>query len=122
MCDGLDPNPVPVMCSYCLRAREQTGPLVSSPIAAICQDCAQKALELFAEAPSSENYSATAPPWGHLSDRDVLARLPEIASAGAQVERHLQAWVGAARERNISWAKIGQALGMTRQSAWERFK
>lgn len=122
MPNGFDPTPVPVMCSYCLRPREQTGPLVSSPIAAICKDCAQSALQLFARAPARENYSPTTLPWNDLSDYELMARLPEIASAGSQVERHLQAWVDAARQRDISWAKIGQALGMTRQSAWERFK
>jgi ATP-dependent Clp protease ATP-binding subunit ClpX len=25
------------------------------------------------------------------------------------------------RERGVTWARIGEALGMTRQSAWERF-
>ena len=25
-------------------------------------------------------------------------------------------------DRNISWARIGEAMGITRQSAWERFK
>ena len=25
------------------------------------------------------------------------------------------------RDRSVTWARIGEALGMTRQSAWERF-
>jgi ATP-dependent Clp protease ATP-binding subunit ClpX len=25
------------------------------------------------------------------------------------------------RKREVSWAKIGEALGMSRQAAWERF-
>ena len=28
---------------------------------------------------------------------------------------------GRNRERNVSWAKIGEALGVSRQAAWERF-
>lgn len=76
-------------------------------------------MTLFAENPHDENVVL---PWDRLTDRELLARLPEIASAGDQVERHLHTWVTAARDRNISWAKIGQTLGMTRQSAWERFK
>ena len=54
--------------------------------------------------------------------RSLLARLPQVAQARDQVEAHLQRWVGAARERGISWASIGSALGMSRQSAWERFR
>ena len=47
--------------------------------------------------------------------------IAEVAKAGGQVEDHLAAWVHVARERGISWAKVGDALGITRQSAWERF-
>lgn len=60
-------------------------------------------------------------PWARMDDDALLARLPEVAAAGTQVEEHLRAWVTAARERGISWAKIGDSLNMTRQSAWERF-
>jgi len=111
------------MCSYCLRVRSETGPLVASPLAAICRACADRAQELFASAPPSETGPETLPtPWHKLTDEALLERLPEAAAAGVQVESHLAMWVGAARERGISWNRIGDALGMTRQSAWERFK
>jgi hypothetical protein len=38
-----------------------------------------------------------------------------------QVDDDLRAWVAEARRRELSWDKIGAALGMKRQSAWERF-
>jgi hypothetical protein len=44
-----------------------------------------------------------------------------MAAAGAQVESNLSRWVLKARELGATWAAIGLALGMTRQSAWERF-
>lgn len=56
-----------------------------------------------------------------MNDAQLLDHLPEIAAVGGQVEIRLGAWVNIARDRNISWAKIGNSLGMTRQSAWERF-
>jgi hypothetical protein len=37
------------------------------------------------------------------------------------VEQHLTGWVRRARALGATWARIGEALGMTRQSAWERF-
>jgi hypothetical protein len=37
------------------------------------------------------------------------------------VEAALEQWVTEARRREASWARIGAALGMTRQAAWERF-
>lgn len=111
-----------VFCSYCLRPRSETGRLVASPLAAICRDCVENALQLFdSVGPDVADLDGPEAPWSRLSDEDLLARLPEVARAGHQVEIHLGTWVGAARERGISWARIGNALGMTRQSAWERF-
>jgi hypothetical protein len=57
-----------------------------------------------------------------MTDEALLAHLPEISAVAAQVEDRLCAWVRTARRRSISWARIGAALGMTRQSAWERFR
>lgn len=115
--------PSDVFCSHCLRARPETGPLVASPLSAICRDCARAALDLLDSTAGTE--AAKLPgrtlPWANLTDEELLSRLPDVADAGVQVEQHLRTWVTAARERKLSWARIGEALGMTRQSAWERF-
>lgn len=44
-----------------------------------------------------------------------------MTAAGAQVESNLSQWVQKARELGATWAVVGESLGMTRQSAWERF-
>ncbi|PZR84447.1 MAG: hypothetical protein DI537_33035, partial [Stutzerimonas stutzeri] len=47
-----------------------------------------------------------------------------LAPVNATVEAHrshLQAIVDNLRERETSWAAIGGQLGISRQSAWERF-
>jgi hypothetical protein len=58
----------------------------------------------------------------------ALARLPEVTPldalrANAELVNRLTAerWVAmrAAREQGASWEQIGQALGVSRQSAWE---
>jgi hypothetical protein len=60
--------------------------------------------------------------WEEDLDLDkVLASLPRMAAAGAQVEANLSRFVLRARALGATWAAIGAALGMTRQSAWERF-
>ena len=56
-----------------------------------------------------------------MTDAEMLARLPLIAATAGQVDRYLRAWVGRIRERHISYAEIGKALGVSRQAAWERF-
>ncbi len=52
---------------------------------------------------------------------DALASLPRMAAAGAQVESNLAQWVRKARALGATWAVIGASLGMTHQSARERF-
>ena len=36
-------------------------------------------------------------------------------------ESAVAAHVAVLRERNVSWARIGAALGVSKQAAWERF-
>jgi hypothetical protein len=61
-------------------------------------------------------------PWQQINDVGaILETLPRIARTGALVEETLTGWVRRARELGATWARIGGALGMTRQSAWARF-
>jgi len=60
-------------------------------------------------------------PWDSMSDAEVLATLPMILSSAEQNATFAQEWVCLLRERGVSWAQIGQALGVTRQAAWARF-
>lgn len=110
------------LCSYCLKPREKVGLLVRSPLAAICRDCAQRALTLIDEQPASAAHPPLPSLLQEMSNEEILDRLPEVADAQVQVEEHLTEWVSVARKRKISWDRIGKSLGMTRQSAWERFK
>lgn len=108
----------PMMCSFCARSASSSRRLVAGPGVAICQDCAMSSVQLFS---STDNATAEAP-WARMTDDELLGHLPEISAVAAQVEERLCVWVETARHRRISWARIGTALGMTRQSAWERFR
>jgi hypothetical protein len=44
-----------------------------------------------------------------------------VAAGHSQVETVLTRSVRRARELGATWARIGEAFGMTRQSAWEQF-
>lgn len=112
------------MCSHCLLPRVAVGPLLHSPLATICRGCATLAVEKFdAEGVTgSDDPRRLAPQWEGIDDETLLRRIADIAGARDGVEKHLADWVDRARERGISWARIGECLGMTRQSAWERFE
>jgi len=52
---------------------------------------------------------------------DPLLLLVTLADGAAKIEDKIQALVTYCRGAGKSWTQIGQALGMTKQSAWERF-
>jgi hypothetical protein len=59
--------------------------------------------------------------WDNLAEDDLLDEMVRIHASHAQIDRTVAAVVQKLRLRDVSWARIGEALGMTRQSAWERF-
>lgn len=60
-------------------------------------------------------------PWDRMNDAELLAVLPQILASAEQNVAFAHEWVDMLRERHVSWAEIGRALGVTRQAAWERF-
>ncbi len=109
-------------CSFCQKLAPEVGKLIAGPGIYICDQCVRTCVEILEQAPPSpEEGEVQLPSWHSMTDAEVLSRLPRIASVATQVEGGLQRWVGEARRRGSSWASIGESLGMSRQSAWERF-
>jgi hypothetical protein len=108
-----------IACSFCRKSKDQVGKLIAGPGVYICNECVGLCDEILRSGMSNPQNLAA---WEMTSDvGDVLATLPKVAAAGAQVEENLTGWVSRARQLGATWATIGEALGMTRQSAWERF-
>jgi hypothetical protein len=106
-------------CSFCLKPHHEVAKLVAGPGVYICDECVDLCGRIITSPPS---LPAGLTSWDEGLDLDgVLASLPRMAAAGAQVERNLSRFVKRARALGATWAVIGTALGMTRQSAWERF-
>lgn len=105
-------------CSFCGKPEHEIARLVAGPGVFICNECVALCAEIMDGAPEG---TPEVPYWETMSDADLLAHLPRVASVATQVEDNLRIWVQRARDRGISWARIGQSLGMARQSAWERF-
>lgn len=111
--------PAAIICSFCLRPTSEVNKMVAGHGVFICDACVSICVGLMdVKSPSSPGFSG----WeDQLTDDALLAALPQIAAAGAQVDRQLAKFVAQARSRGITWTRIGGALSMTRQSAWERF-
>jgi len=59
--------------------------------------------------------------WDAMTDEQFLEPLKPSAATVDAVRAVLQNQVDALRKREVSWAAIGDALGISRQAAWECF-
>ncbi|MGD0082151.1 MAG: ClpX C4-type zinc finger protein [Acidimicrobiales bacterium] len=115
----IDNEAVIAVCSFCLRPNTEVKTLIAGPGVFICSDCVAACGQVIEGKPKSVPRVA---PWEQETTlEDILINLPRIAAAGAQVEQNLVKWVRKARSTGATWARVGEALGITRQSAWERF-
>jgi hypothetical protein len=107
-------------CSFCGKPHTEVERLVGGPGVHICNECvglAEAIIDEYRDRPAKLRL----PVWGSLTDEQMLDHVPRIAAVAAQVETNLRFWVQELRRRGVTWARIGEALGITRQSAWERF-
>jgi ATP-dependent protease Clp ATPase subunit len=106
-------------CSFCLKPNTEVRALVAGPAVFVCDGCVDLCTQIIADIPDR---SPRLLPWELTDSLDAaLANLPNVALAQAQVEQSLLGWVRRARVLGATWAQVGDALGITRQSAWERF-
>lgn len=111
-------------CSFCGKSQHDVEKLVAGPAVFICNECVAKcnafmALPVDAPRPDTEIRSIqeleTLPTERLLHWLKVEAALYEHTATG------LGRTVEVLRKRKISWAAIGEALGISRQAAWDRF-
>lgn len=109
-----------IWCSFCRKPNTEVDKLVGGPGVQICNECVALAatiVEEYRDRPAEVRL----PVWGPMTDREILDHIPRMAVVARQVESDLRSWVQELRVRGVTWSRIGEALGVTRQSAWERF-
>lgn len=106
-------------CSFCGRGHREVAKLVGGPGVFICAACVGLCNDILAGT-AADDVTAW-PGWQSMSDEDLLASLPGTLASVERVRAGLQARIDELRRREVSWARIGEALGMSRQAAWERF-
>ena len=110
----------PLHCSFCLKSQHEVEKLIAGPGSIfICDGCVGLCNEYVAgrtpKIDQAQFRIENIP-----SDR-LLARLKPIERTLQGMGNQLQTVVEELRGREVSWARIGEALGVSRQSAWERF-
>jgi ATP-dependent Clp protease ATP-binding subunit ClpX len=117
------PTAIQVRCSFCAKPSSDVEKVIAGPGVYICNECIGLCNDILrAEQQKPSEPRTELPPWDEsMTDEQILDLLPRIAAVGAQTEANLQRLVAILRGRRVTWARIGAALQMTRQSAWERF-
>jgi len=112
-----------VNCSFCAKPSSAVAKVVAGPGVFICNECIQLCNDILAQEQQAPSRPGTQLPAREeaMTDEEILALLPRIASVSAQTDASLQRLVTVLRGRGVTWARIGAALQVTRQSAWERF-
>ena len=108
----------PLHCSFCLKSQHEVAKLIAGPGAIyICDACVGLCNEWIAgRPPALGDFSLSA-----VQTPTLLERLGPIERTIQGQGNQLQAAVEELRGREVSWAEIGRALDVLRQSAWERF-
>lgn len=107
-------------CSFCGKPQTEVAKIIAGPGVFICDRCVELAQMVIAEA-GDQPADLRMPVWEGMADEEMLDHIPRVARVADQVETNLRDWVQELRARKVTWARIGEALGTSRQSAWERF-
>lgn len=103
-------------CSFCRKDTKTVAKLVGGPGVYICDKCVDACNQILVGKPAPAFLG-----WDSLSDRVLLRTLRPAAAAVSAVQGTLHQHVRVLRRRGVTWARIGKALGVSRQAAWERF-
>src|SRR5262245_44748548 len=102
-------------CSFCRKSDKEVEKLLGGPKVNICGACVGVCNEILEATP--QRFAG----WEAMTDAQLLGSLAPSNAALEGVRTVLQAQVDTLRKREVSWAEIGKALGISRQAAWERF-
>jgi hypothetical protein len=103
-------------CSFCGKEKEAVAKMIAGPGVYICDECVELCNHILAE-----ELVPKVPGGAERPDEELLARLARVQTLVSQVESSARGYVDVLRTRGISWTRIGQALGVSKQAAWERF-
>ena len=105
-----------LVCSFCRKSAKEVPSLLGGAGAHICGECVGTCNAILAGLPN-DGFAG----WDQLTDDVLLAGLDRSQAAFEGARAVLQQQIDVLRKRDVSWQKIGEALGVSRQAAWERF-
>jgi hypothetical protein len=103
-------------CSFCSKDKDSVAKLVAGPGVYICNECVDLCNHILAEQPVPKIAG-----WIDRPDDELLKSLARVQVVVSQVDAAVHDRVDILRGRGVSWTRIGEALGVSKQAAWERF-
>lgn len=105
-------------CSFCGKTQDRVRKLVAGPGVFICDQCIHLCNEVL-ESDAQTRRLSIGP---DTEVAEVLLDELRINATGLrQSEDQLQRAVNLLRKNHVPWSRIGEAVGISRQAAWERF-
>jgi ATP-dependent Clp protease ATP-binding subunit ClpX len=117
-------------CSFCAKSQDEVVKLVAGPGVCICDVCAQLAVDIAIDYkksggkghPQVSDHEDVIYSYLESKETDELFHiLAKVDGIRKGIDHHQQCAVDLLRTRRIKWVEIGEALGITRQAAWQRF-
>ncbi|HUO90019.1 MAG TPA: ClpX C4-type zinc finger protein [Rhizomicrobium sp.] len=120
--EGKTYPPGTMFCSFCGKSQHDVKKLIAGPAVFICDACVGLCVKVIAETPEKDPASPPRLDWPSDMPTDkLLALLKAQERTHEDVAAKLQRSIEILRKRDVSWQQIGDALGISRQAAWERF-
>jgi ATP-dependent Clp protease ATP-binding subunit ClpX len=110
--------PKTLHCSFCGKSQHAVKALIAGPGCFICNECVQLCDGILRGEPAPDHTAFR--PLDRPTEQ-LLELLPTVSFACDANRNFLQSIVETLRGREVSWAQIGETLGVSRQAAWERF-
>ena len=107
-------------CSFCGKSQTEVKTLVAGPGVFICDECVQLCQVVIAKRAEPQEAPGSLLPDNAPTEK-LLNTLAGYNGAFESVDAAMQDIVDILRDREVSWAAIGQVLAVSRQAAWKRF-
>jgi ATP-dependent Clp protease ATP-binding subunit ClpX len=104
-------------CTFCAKSQFEVRKLISGPGAFICDECVALCVKICED----DNVPTEIGNPRLIPTQTLLLLLKYAGARDEQLRTALHDMVDVLRKREVSWATIGDALGVSRQAAWDRF-
>jgi len=104
-------------CTFCGKSQFDVRKLIAGLTAFICDECVALCVKICEDGKISTEIGNPE----LIPNEPLLAILKNAAARDEDLRMALQRMVDVLRKRGVSWEKIGEALEVSRQAAWDRF-